>query len=133
MDALPKTMSAVILEELGDVSKLQYRTDIAIPTPAEGEVLVRNEFTGINFIDTHLRAGRYKAPGYPAILGGEAAGTVVAAHASVASLFKPGDRVVYMSEAGGGTRSTPPCRCQASLRCPPTSRRPWRPRPLARA
>ncbi|KAJ3962817.1 hypothetical protein N0V92_000384, partial [Colletotrichum tropicale] len=58
-------------------------------------VLVRNEYAGINYIDTYFRTGLYKAP-LPQVLGREGAGTVVSAHPSVSSSFSPGDRVVYM-------------------------------------
>ncbi|KAK3935031.1 hypothetical protein QBC46DRAFT_462302 [Diplogelasinospora grovesii] len=99
-------MSGVILEEFGDASKLQWRTDVPIPTLSEGGILVRNDYAGVNFLDTHFRDGRYKTPlPFPLILGGEAAGTVVAVHPSVAAMgdlsFKPGDRVAYMSMGGG--------------------------------
>lgn len=89
-------MSGILIEVPGDSSNLQWRTDIPVPTLKENEILVRNEFTGVNYIDTHFRAGRYKAA-YPLILGVEAAGTVVAVHPSVAADFKQGDRVAHMA------------------------------------
>jgi NADPH2:quinone reductase len=45
-------MKAVIIEKTGDADVLQYKTDVPVPEPKEGEVLVKNEFIGINYIDT---------------------------------------------------------------------------------
>ena len=50
---IPKTMKGVIIEKTGGVEVLDYRTDLPVPTPKEGEVLVNNEFVGINYIDTY--------------------------------------------------------------------------------
>jgi NADPH2:quinone reductase len=41
-------------------------------------VLVKNEFIGVNFIDTYFRSGLYPRPSYPSGLGEEGAGTVEA-------------------------------------------------------
>lgn len=45
-------MKGVWIEKTGGTEVLQYRTDIPVPEPKEGEVLVKNEFIGINYIDT---------------------------------------------------------------------------------
>lgn len=50
---IPKTMKGVWIEKTGGTDVLQYRTDIPVPEPKEGEVLVKNEFIGINYIDTY--------------------------------------------------------------------------------
>jgi len=47
------------------------------PTPGPGQVLVRHEAIGLNFIDTYQRSGLYPMR-YPAVLGQEAAGVVEA-------------------------------------------------------
>jgi NADPH2:quinone reductase len=52
MSTLPKTMKAVQIEKTGGTDVLQYKTDVPVPEPKEGEVLVKNEFIGINYIDT---------------------------------------------------------------------------------
>lgn len=52
MASLPKTMKAVFIEKTGGTEVLQYKTDVPVPEPKEGEVLVKNEFIGINYIDT---------------------------------------------------------------------------------
>lgn len=49
---IPKTMSGVIIEKTGGTEVLQWKTDLPVPVPKDGEVLVKNEFVGINYIDT---------------------------------------------------------------------------------
>lgn len=92
-------MSAVVLEKPGDASQLQWRTDLPLPSVIENQVLIRNEYAGVNFMDTHFRSGRYPTT-YPVVLGGEGAGILVAAHPSVADQFKPGDRVAFLAKSG---------------------------------
>jgi NADPH2:quinone reductase len=52
MSSLPKTMKAVVIEKTGGTDVLQYKTDVEVPSLKDGEVLVKNEFIGINYIDT---------------------------------------------------------------------------------
>jgi NADPH2:quinone reductase len=52
MSDLPKTMKAVFIEKTGGTDVLQYKTDVPVPELKEGEVLVKNEYIGINYIDT---------------------------------------------------------------------------------
>jgi hypothetical protein len=51
---IPKTMKGVLVEKPGGVEVLEYKTDLPVPTPKHGEVLVKNEFTGVNYIDTYV-------------------------------------------------------------------------------
>lgn len=53
------------------------------PVPAAGEVLVRNEWIGVNYVDLQHRAGRPYPVSLPLIPGTEAAGTVAAVGAGV--------------------------------------------------
>jgi len=98
-------MNGIVIDEPGDSSRMQFQTNIPTPSPAQGQVIVRNEFVGVNYMDTHFRAGRYKAT-YPLVLGGEAAGTVAAVHSSVAERYKPGDRVAYICTNGAYAQYT---------------------------
>lgn len=51
--------------------------DLPIPSPGQGEVLVRVAFAAVNWSDIQKRQGIYPDPvQYPAILGAEIAGTV---------------------------------------------------------
>ncbi len=69
---------------------------VPTPQPGPGEVLIRHEAVGLNFIDVYFRTGFYKAP-LPATIGMEGAGVVLAAGENVTGLAA-GDRVAY---AGG--------------------------------
>lgn len=75
-------------------------TDAELPSPAAGEVTVRHDAIGLNFLDTYFRSGLYPAPdGLPMTPGSEAAGTVTAIGAGVSELAV-GDRVAYVSAIG---------------------------------
>lgn len=50
--SIPQTMRGILIEKTGGSEVLQYRTDLPVPQPKEGELLVKNEFAGINYIDT---------------------------------------------------------------------------------
>lgn len=50
--SIPKTMKGILVEKTGGTEVLQYKTDLPVPEPKEGEVLVKNDFIGINYIDT---------------------------------------------------------------------------------
>jgi hypothetical protein len=54
MASIPRTMKGVLIEKTGGVKVLQWKTDLPVPTPKEGEVLVKNDFIGINYIDTFV-------------------------------------------------------------------------------
>lgn len=90
-------MKAIIVNEHGGPEVLTF-VDVDSPCIGEGEVLVRIESAGINFIDTYQRSGLYQIP-LPSTLGLEAAGTVVETGANVAGL-NIGDRVAYTNVAG---------------------------------
>lgn len=90
-------MKAVVADPLGGPENLKY-IDIPKPEPGEGEVLVKIEAIGVNFIDTYFRTGLYKAPETPVRLGSEAAGTIEAAGKGVH--FRPGTRVAYTMARG---------------------------------
>lgn len=76
-----------------DQMKLQERD---IPALQAGQILVRHEAIGVNFIDTYHRTGLYPVPSLPSGLGGEAAGVVEAIGDDVEHV-KAGDRVAYCS------------------------------------
>ncbi|MCB9148836.1 MAG: quinone oxidoreductase [Caldilineaceae bacterium] len=90
-------MKAIRIHETGDVSNLSYE-DAPMPEPGAGEVRIKIEAAGLNFIDTYHRMGWYPIP-RPFTLGLEAAGVVDAVGAGV-SEFKPGDRVGYCMHQG---------------------------------
>src|SRR5262249_25763331 len=59
-----------------------------------GDVRIRQTAIGVNYIDIHVRQGRYPMIRPPAPLGMEAAGVVTEVGAGVAHVL-PGDRVAY--------------------------------------
>lgn len=77
----------------GDSEVLEL-VDVTPADPASGEVRVKNEAVGLNFIDIYFRTGLYPAPSMPSGLGTEGAGVVDAVGTDVTHL-KEGDRVAY--------------------------------------
>ena len=73
-------------------------SDLPDPEPRAGEALIRIEASGVNFIDTYFREGRYPAT-LPYTLGQEAAGTIVAVGSEVHG-FAPGQRVAWCGVPG---------------------------------
>ena len=91
-------MRAIQIRTTGGPEVMEV-VELPTPKPGAGQVLVKIEASGVNFIDTYLREGRYPAE-LPFIPGQEAAGTVVALGVGVSS-FAIGDRVAW-----NGTRGT---------------------------
>jgi len=90
-------MKAIRIHENGgsDVMKLE---EIPTPEPGEGQLLVKLEAAGLNYIDTYQRSGLYKMP-LPFTPGNEGAGVVESVGAGVSG-FKAGDRVAYTGVLG---------------------------------
>jgi NADPH:quinone reductase len=88
-------MRAVRIQAHGGPEVLEL-VETDLPQPRPGQIRVRHQAIGINFIDTYHRTGLYPIK-LPAVLGGEAAGVVEAVGEGV-SRFKAGDLVAY---AGG--------------------------------
>jgi len=78
-------------EVLTDVEKPQ-------PTPGPGQVLIKADAIGVNFIDTYLRSGLYPRD-VPFVVGTEVCGTIAAVGDDVAALGI-GDRVVTAQADG---------------------------------
>lgn len=95
-------MQAIQIDRTGGPEVLTFRS-IPDPVPGPGEALIRIEASGVNFIDTYLREGRYPAQ-LPYTLGQEAAGTIVSLGPGIeggsATSLKPGDRVAWTGVAG---------------------------------
>ncbi len=89
---------AIRIYDYGGPEVLRWE-DVPTPEPAAGEVLIRQEAIGVNFIDIYYRTGLYKLSGFPAVLGMEGAGIVEAVAAGVDSVAV-GGRVAYGSSIG---------------------------------
>jgi NADPH2:quinone reductase len=101
-------LKAIQIAKTGGAEVLEY-VEIPAPVAGAGQVLVRIEASGVNFIDTYLREGRYPAA-LPFVPGQEAAGVVAALGEGVTG-FREGDRVAWT-----GTRGT-----YAEFACAPAS------------
>jgi NADPH:quinone reductase len=90
-------MRAVTIHETGGPEVLQV-DDVEVSEPGPGQVRVRVEAAGLNFIDTYHRRGAYPLQ-LPTTLGVEAAGMVDAVGDDVDGLAE-GDRVAYAGAPG---------------------------------
>ena len=70
------TMYGIEVAELGGPDVLSY-IQMSKPAPGAGEVLIKAEAIGVNFIDTYFRTGLYPHD-LPFVLGAEVAGIVEA-------------------------------------------------------
>ncbi|WP_026339112.1 alcohol dehydrogenase family protein [Psychromonas ossibalaenae] len=59
MNKLPKKMSGVLLNGHGGLEKLEYRTDLPLPIPEKGEVLIKVGASAVNNTDINTRIGWY--------------------------------------------------------------------------
>jgi NADPH2:quinone reductase len=91
-------MRAIQVKKTGGPEVLEL-VDIPTPQPKPGEVLVRVAASGVNFIDTYIREGRYPAE-LPFTPGQEAAGVIEQLGEGVTG-FAVGDNVAW-----NGTRGT---------------------------
>lgn len=97
---LPEMMTAMGYLEPGGPEVLQPQ-ELPVPSPGEGEVLVRVAFAGVNRPDVVQRLGHYPPPpGASPIPGLEISGTVVALGEGVDDV-EEGDRVCALVSGGG--------------------------------
>ena len=90
-------MYAIEVTETGGPEVLSY-VEKPEPTPGPGQVLIKADAIGVNFIDTYFRSGLYPRP-LPFVVGTEVCGTVAAVGDDVAAL-NVGDRVVTAQADG---------------------------------
>ena len=94
-------MRAVRIHQFGGPEVLKYETDVPVPQPGPGEVLLNVRAAGVNPVETYIRAGTYsRLPSLPAILGHDCAGIVAGTGPGVTT-FKIGDRVFASRSVGG--------------------------------
>jgi NADPH:quinone reductase len=91
-------MYAIEVTETGGPEVLTY-VEKPEPVPGPGQVLIKADAIGVNFIDTYIRSGQYPRE-VPFIIGQEVCGTVAAVGDDVAAL-NVGDRVVTAQADGG--------------------------------
>jgi NADPH2:quinone reductase len=96
----PKVVLAVRIDVHGGPEVLRA-VEMAEPDLRPGEVLVRHEVIGVNYVDTQHRTGAPYPVTLPLVPGIEAAGRVVGIGPGVA-LLASGDRVAYAGPMVGG-------------------------------
>lgn len=97
-------MRAAVLTEFGAPLEL---TELDVPTPGPGEVLVRVHASAVNPLDTKIRRGQaaHAKTEPPAVLGIDMAGVVEAVGEGV-DAFRPGDEVFGMTGGVGGIQGS---------------------------
>ncbi|CDK24488.1 unnamed protein product [Kuraishia capsulata CBS 1993] len=96
--SIPKTSAAVYFKEQSEsLDVLTFDPEYATPQiQSPTEVLIKNRYAGINFIEAYFRKGIYPVTELPYVLGREASGTVAAIGSEVKDL-SVGDKVAYLS------------------------------------
>lgn len=87
MSQFPATVKAITFSKTGDVDVIE-KTEQPFPQQGPGDIILKVEYAGVNFIDTYFRSGLYPVP-LPAIVGSEAAGVIVALPTDPAILNHP--------------------------------------------
>lgn len=90
-------MQAIRVHEYGGAGALHLE-EVALPEPDAGQVRVRIEAAGVNFIDVYHRMGAYPSD-LPVIIGREGAGVVDAVGSDV-DVVSEGDRVAFAMVPG---------------------------------
>ena len=92
-------VKAIRIHRTGGPDAMQWE-DVEVGTPGPGEIRIRHEAVGLNYIDVYFRTGLYPAPSLPFTPGMEGAGVVDAVGEGVDSLAV-GDRVAYAAPPVG--------------------------------
>lgn len=92
---LPKTQKVVLQEETGESLDIIKYADFDTPQiESPKDIIIKNKFAGVNFIDSYFRKGIYPSE-KPHIFGREAVGVVEAVGDDVSN-FSVGDKVAYL-------------------------------------
>jgi NADPH2:quinone reductase len=91
-------MHAIEVSRTGGPEVLRY-VETPQPTPGPGELLIKAEAIGVNFIDTYFRSGQYPRE-LPFVIGSEMCGTVEALGEGAGQDFSVGDRVASAAASG---------------------------------
>jgi NADPH2:quinone reductase len=98
-------MKAIVCEAFGGPEVLALREVPDPPPPGPGDLQIRIEARGVQYVDVLMLAGKYQfRPEPPFIPGSEGAGEVVAVGSGVIG-FKPGDRVMSRHRLGAFAQS----------------------------
>jgi NADPH:quinone reductase len=98
-------MQAAFIRQTGPPEVIVYG-ELPVPKPARTQCLIKVAAVDVNPIDTYIRSGAVPAKlSFPAILGRDLAGAVVATGSGV-KRFKPGDRVWATGQGAEGRQGT---------------------------
>jgi NADPH2:quinone reductase len=105
---------AICIEQHGGPGQLKL-VNVTVGEPGSGEIRIRHQAVGLNFIDVYQRSGLYPMS-LPVQLGMEAAGVIEAVGEGVTHL-QVGDRAAYASMPPGSycERRVMPARCVCKL------------------
>ena len=105
---------AIQITAFGGPEQLKL-VDLEVGAPGPGEIRIRHEACGLNFIDVYQRTGLYANP-LPLTLGMEGAGIVEAVGEGVTHL-QVGDRAAYASQPPGAycEQRAMPAKCVVGL------------------
>ena len=92
-------VKAIRIHRTGGPDAMRWE-DVEVGAPGPGEVRIRHEAVGLNFIDVYFRTGLYPAPSLPFSPGMEGAGVVEAVGEGVDTLAV-GDRIAYAAPPVG--------------------------------
>ena len=94
------TQRVIELTNFGAAENMKL-VEADIPTPGPGQIVVKNNAIGLNYLDTYFRTGLYPWPNQEKIKvpGSEGVGHVHSVGADV-NFFKEGDKVSYVTPVG---------------------------------
>ncbi|XP_031731928.1 prostaglandin reductase 3 [Anarrhichthys ocellatus] len=95
--SIPSSMKKLVVNKLSPNFREAVSVQtVAVPTPGDADLLVRNRFAGVNASDINYAAGRYDPSVKPPFdVGFEGIGEVVGLGLSASSRYTVGDAVAY--------------------------------------
>ncbi|KAH3681553.1 hypothetical protein WICPIJ_007484 [Wickerhamomyces pijperi] len=93
--SIPETHKAIRFHETGESYDVLKYESVPTPTPTSSEILIKNKYAGVNFIEKYFRIGLYPAK-LPYTLGREAVGEIVSVGSEVEG-YQVGDLIAYAS------------------------------------
>ncbi|KZP28895.1 NAD-P-binding protein [Athelia psychrophila] len=84
----PSSIQAITFAKTGDFDVIEKTTQ-PFPNVGAGDIVVKVQYGGVNFIDTYFRKGLYPIKSFPAFVGQEASGIIVGLPTDQAVLDDP--------------------------------------------
>lgn len=99
VSTIPKTQKVILIDGISDSYEVIKYKEVPTPTvEKQNEILIKNKYSGVNFIEAYFRKGIYPTT-LPHIMGMEAVGEIVKVGSEVRGV-SIGDNVAYL---GGST------------------------------